>query len=662
MDVKSAFLYGTMEEEVYVCQPPGFEDPQNPDKVYKVVKALYGLHQAPRACQDKYVAEILKKFRLSEGKSASTLIDAEKPLLKDSDGEDVDVQTYRLISWQCKKQIVVVTSSTEAEYVAAASGCAQVLWIQNQLLNYGNVVIEINVIHILSDALSITTNGDVTRLQALVDKKKIVIFEVVICKILQLNDAEGVKLEIVKLKARVKKLEKTNKVKFSKLRPLKKVGLSRKVESSNDMDDVFNQGRMMNEDEGIDAASATILAAKPSIPAAAPTVVAAYTRRRKGVTIRDPEEELPLKTPAETPKVKDKGKRILVEASKPIKKKDQIEMDEEYARKLQEEIDRDHDGFNKDVDWDATIDHVNQKSSSNPQYIKRYQGMKKRPQTESEARKNMMIYLKNTTGYKMDFFKGMTYAQICPIFQAMFDENIRFLFKSREEMEAEDQEIIKSINENPAQKVAKRRKLSEEAQEAEDLRKRLEVVEDEDDDVFVEATPLASKVPVVDYQIVLIDNKPRYKIIRANDTHQLYISFTTLLKNFDREDLETLWRIVKDRFSTSKPTNFLDEYLLLTLKTMFEEPDGEDAIWRNQKSVYGLALVKRWKLLTLCGVHVITLSTVQLFLLVERRYPLTRFTLEQLVNVTRLQVEEESEMSLKLLMFTRQQLQEYQQG
>nr|GFA84012.1 hypothetical protein [Tanacetum cinerariifolium] len=49
MDVKSTFLYGTIEEEVYVCQPPRFEDPENPDKVYKVVKALYGLHQAPKA-------------------------------------------------------------------------------------------------------------------------------------------------------------------------------------------------------------------------------------------------------------------------------------------------------------------------------------------------------------------------------------------------------------------------------------------------------------------------------------------------------------------------------------------------------------------------------------------------------------------------------------
>nr|GEZ66439.1 hypothetical protein [Tanacetum cinerariifolium] len=377
------------------------------------------------------------------------------------------------------------------------------------------------------------------------------------------------------------------------------------VESSADIEDVFNQRRMiddMDKNEGIEleddsevyevveivttanhitevvtaaasqvsaasttipAASATIPAAKPSILAAAPTVVSAYTRRRKGVIIKDPEEELPLKTLDETPKVTDKGKEILVETPKPMKKKDQIELDAEYEKKLHEEINKDYEEFSKDIDWDAAMDHVNQKSTR-------------------------------------------------------FDENIRFLFKSREEMEAEDQEIIKSINETPVQKAAKRRKLSEEAQEAEDLRKRLEVVEDEDDDVFFEATPLASKVSVVDYQIVLIDNKPRFKIIRADETHQFYISFTTLLKNFDREDLESLWRIVKDKFSTLKPTNFLDEYLLLTLKTMFEEPNGQDAIWRNQKSVHGLALVKRWKLLTSCGVYVITLSTVQLFLLVER--------------------------------------------
>nr|GFA44536.1 hypothetical protein [Tanacetum cinerariifolium] len=173
----------------------------------------------------------------------------------------------------------------------------------------------------------------------------------------------------------------------------------------------------------------TYFCCKPKILniAAAPAI---STRRRKGVVIRDPEEELSSDTPAETYKVKDKGKGILIEASKAY-----------------EEEGSDRDG------------------------CRRYHGMKKKPQTESEARKNMIFYLKNTEGYKMVFFKGMKYDEILPIFQAKFDANMRFLFKSREEMEEEDKEIIKSINETPAQKAAKRRKLHEQAKEDEDLKK-----------------------------------------------------------------------------------------------------------------------------------------------------------------------------------------------
>nr|GFC21364.1 hypothetical protein [Tanacetum cinerariifolium] len=99
-----------------------------------------------------------------------------------------------------------------------------------------------------------------------------------------------------------------------------------------------------------------------------------------------------------------------------------------------------------------------------------------------------------------------------------------------------------------------------------------------------------------------------------------------------------------------------DEYLLTALKTMFERPDGQDNVWRNQSAVHDQALVKSWKLLTSCGVHIITFNTTQIILLVERRYPLMKFTLEQMLNVVRLQVEEESEMSLELIRFTRQQL------
>nr|GFA66913.1 hypothetical protein [Tanacetum cinerariifolium] len=161
-------------------------------------------------------------------------------------------------------------------------------------------------------------------------------------------------------------------------------------------------------------------------------------------------------------------------------------------------------------------------------------------------------------------------------------------------MEGEESRALQSINETPAQRAAKRRKLNE---KVEDLKRHLEIVPDEDDDVYTEATPLARKVPVVDYEIINLNNKPYYKIIRADGTHQQFISFLTLLKNFDREDLEALWNLVKERFSTSKPKNFSNDFLLTTLGAMFEKPDTQAQLWKNQRSIHGQAKVKSWKLL-----------------------------------------------------------------
>nr|GEY14263.1 xylulose kinase-1 [Tanacetum cinerariifolium] len=510
-----------------------------------------------------------------------------------------------------------------------------------------NLNIYVSCIKQFWNIVVVKQDNDVTRLQALVDKKKVVITEASIREVLRLDDAEGVDclpneeifaelarmgyenhpqsshsikpssqasgkpsipsptpptpptttsrssinisealdacaaltrrvehleydklaqaLEITKLKRRVKKLEKGNRVKMLKLRRLKRVGTSQRVDTSEDtvMDDASNQGRKidelhqddvvalmddkeedkkeeeakvveddqaqgrqaesqteiykidldhaskvqsMQEDEPaevqevldvvttaklitkvVTAASETVTTASTIISAAEPQftaatiivapvrVVAASTKRRKGVVIMDPEEEstTSLVIPADT-KSKDKVKGIMVEEPKPLKKKQQVEMDEEYARKLHAEL-------NKDIDWDVAIDHVKQKAKEDPS-VQRYQVMKKKPQTEAQARKNMIMYLKNT----------------------------------KEQMEEEESRALQSINETPAQKAAKRRKLNE---EVEDLKRHLEIIPDEDDDVYTEATPLARKVPVMDYEIINLNSKPYYKIIRADGTH-----------------------------------------------------------------------------------------------------------------------------------------------
>ncbi|KAI3808196.1 hypothetical protein L1987_24144 [Smallanthus sonchifolius] len=232
MDVKTVFLYGVVKEEVYVNQPPGFKDHDHLFQVYKLDKAFYGLHQAPRAWyetlsthltingfvrgtidktlflkkidsdllivqveqsdsrilihQAKYVKDILTKFNMSDFKSASTPIAPHEPLTLDLSGVDVNQKMYRsclqfvlvldislhqkspmnqldyggcnldrkskcggcqflgerLISWQCKKQTNVSTSTSEAEYTAASSCWSQVIWIHHQLLDFGINLLE----------------------------------------------------------------------------------------------------------------------------------------------------------------------------------------------------------------------------------------------------------------------------------------------------------------------------------------------------------------------------------------------------------------------------------------------------------------------------------------------------------------------------------------
>nr|GEX73246.1 putative ribonuclease H-like domain-containing protein [Tanacetum cinerariifolium] len=554
MDVKSTFLYGTIEEEVYVCQPPGFKDPDHPDKVYKVVNVLYGLHQSPRAwyntlanyllengfqrgkldqtlfikrqkgdillvqiyvdaiifgatnkdlcksfeklmkdkfhmslmgeltfflglqvkqkkdgifiSQDKYIAKILRKFGLKKGKSASTPIDTEKPLLKDPDGKDVDVHTYRSmigslmyltstkpdIMFACKKQTVVATSSTEAEYVAAASCCVQVLWIQNQLLDYRFKEAKVDE--------SAQDQGRQAESQAEIYKIDMDHAN----KVLSIQEDETEPAEVQEVVDVVTTTKLIIEVVTAASETITAASSTIKFSKS-----LTASAIITTVEAQVPAATTTTLTAAPARVAAAPS------RRRKGV--------------------------------------------------------------------DEAIDHVERKAKEDPA-VKRYQVLKRKPQTEVQARKNMMMYLKNVAGFKMDSFKGMSYDDIRLIFEAKFNSNVAFLLKIKEQIKEDENRALQKINETPAVRASKRRK----------------------------------------------------------------------------EDLEALWSLVKERFSTTKPKNFSVDFLLVTLGAMFEKPDIHSQIWKIQRTVHGPAKVKGWKLLESCGVQIITFTSTQLILLVERKF------------------------------------------
>nr|GEY70640.1 hypothetical protein [Tanacetum cinerariifolium] len=534
MDVKSTFLYETIEEEVYVCQPPGFEDPDHPDKgefTFFLGLPVKQKKDGIFISQDKYVAEILRKFGLTDGKSASTPIDTEKPLLKDFDGEDVDMHTYRLMIGS----LMYLTSSRPdiiAAYVTAVS--LKVTTDEEPSIpspapptpppQPSQDIPSTSQVQ-LTPPLSpqVQPPSPQPQPQPSQDAR------------LPMNLLQELLDACTALTRRVEHLELDNGrmiVEMDQdvdvvLKEAKEVADDAKAEQdAKEVVDVVTNAKLITE-----VVTATEVPVYASTIAAASKLTTAPSRRTKGVVIRDPEKSTTttstiIHTEA---KSKNKGKGILVKEPKPLKKQAQIKQDEQYVKELEAEL-------NITIDWDEVIDHVKQKAKEDPA-VKRYQALKRKPQTEAQARKNMMVYFKNDAGFKMDYFKGMYYDDIRRIFEAKFNTNVAFLQKTKEHIKEEESRALKRLNETPAEKAAKGKKLDGEVEE---LKRHLQIVPNKEDDVYTEATPLAQK----------------------------------------------------------------------------------------------------------------------LILLVERKYPITKFTLDQMLNAVRLEVEEESEVSLELLRFIRQQLQE----
>ncbi|GKD73449.1 hypothetical protein Tco_1331731 [Tanacetum coccineum] len=184
-------------------------------------------------------------------------------------------------------------------------------------------------------------------------------------------------------------------------------------------------------------------------------------------------------------------------------------------------------------------------------------------------------------------------------------------------------------------KAFKRQKV-EDNKEIVELKQCLEIILNEEE-VTIDAIPLAVKsLSIVGWKIHKEGRKSYYQIMRADGKSQMYMIFSHMLKSFNKEDLED---------KSTRPMEDLDLLLWGDLKTMFK-PHVEDKIWRNQQYYK----VLDWKLYDFCGVHSLRMQHIQIYMLVEKKYPLAPLTLSMMLE-KKLIIDYESKLAYQLLKF-----------
>ncbi|GJR29745.1 hypothetical protein Tco_1105977 [Tanacetum coccineum] len=155
------------------------------------------------------------------------------------------------------------------------------------------------------------------------------------------------------------------------------------------------------------------------------------------------------------------------------------------------------------------------------------------------------------------------------------------------------------------QERIKKKKIDDDQEEAE-MKKHMEIVVDEEE-IAVDAIPLATKPPIiVDWKIIKEGKMGYFQIIRADGSSRRYSSMIKMLQNIDREDLETLWKLVKTKHGSLRPEEAYERVLWGDLKVMFER-DVESDVWRNLQG----HKVTVWKLFSSSGVHFVRFQNLQ---------------------------------------------------
>nr|GEY28466.1 uncharacterized mitochondrial protein AtMg00810-like [Tanacetum cinerariifolium] len=790
MDVKSAFLYGTIDEEV---EFEAFMHEKFQMSAMSELNFFLGLQVLQKEdgiflSQDKYVGDILKKFGYSDVRSANTPMDKENHWGKDGTRKDVDLHLYRsmigslmyltasrpdimfvvcacarhqvtpkkchlhavkrifrylkshpklelwylkespfdfvaysdsnyggatqdrksttggcqflgrrLISWQCKKQTIVATSTTEAEYVAAASGCGQVL--RNLKLNdeagisslpdaelFENLTlmgytISPNqkftfqkgqfshqwkyLIHTIMHCLSPKSNGfnefssnittalgegsrtptephhttspeaqqtsptthsspslppdttatispdraNITKTSTLTSDSTPRVTSLVADegsmqqKLDELTDLytslqrqqtelvskfEAQGLEINRLKAKVKLLEDRKGGGIAQSRddaPIKGRSLDEGEEAAEKGSNDTEE--MINVLTSLDAA--TVLSSRVAgVPTGSDVVPVASLIFTTATVV--------------TPYTRRKGKEKMVETDTPKKKKLQEQIDVQVARELEEEMARDVQRMIGQIARDAEVARIHVKEELqmmiNSLDRSNEYTQQRKPWSKKQKRDYYMAVIKSNLGWKTKDFKGMSFEDIEAKFTAIWKQIEDFIpIGSKEESKRFKRKGI--IFE---QESVKKMKTSEE--------------------------------------------RSYWKITRLGGSTTSYQFLVDMLKHLDRDDLNQLWALVKESLSIRPASSDNEMELWVELKRLYE-PDAEDQLWTHTQNMMHAPV--EWKLYDMCGVHHVTFKDKEIFMLVEKDYPL-RKALALLMICYKLQVENYSKMANDLVL------------
>ncbi|GJY48047.1 hypothetical protein Tco_0438003 [Tanacetum coccineum] len=357
-----------------------------------------------------------------------------------------------------------------------------------------------------------------------------------------------------------------------------------------------------------------IKAAKPKAVTSAATTTTTTRPKARGVVVQEPSE---FKTTSSSlqasklPQAKDKGKGIMVEPEVPLKKKDQLALDEEMARNLEaqlqaELIEEERIARQKEEEaniallesWDntqammeadfelaqwlqveehgeITIEEISRLFVELMEKRKKHfaalraQEKRSKPPTKAEKRNTMSTYLKNMAGYKHNQLKSKSYDEIQEMFDkkmkrvnTFVDMNTELVKDSKTKVEGSSKRAGNELE----QEKAKKQKVGDDQEEAE-MKRHIKIVKD--NEVEIDAIPLATKSPViVDYKIDKDGRMGYFKLIRADGSSKRYSSMIKMLQGIDREDLETLWKLVKAKYENTRPE---DDYksVMGDLKVMF---------------------------------------------------------------------------------------------